>query len=123
MRYLIFPDSPRHAPRVSPPIGLLEMAVMLKNPIMKVQEICQQWRFPMPKYSEVAASMTEFGCECTIIVEGETKTFFGKGRNKKSAKTISAEGALAFIETDKPHLLESPPLPVSCIKDFVVSFL
>ena len=68
----------------------------------------------MPNYSEVAASMTEFGCECTVTVEGETRTFFGKGRNKKSAKTLAAEGALAFIETNKPHLLEEPPLPVSC---------
>ena len=67
----------------------------------------------MPNYSEVAASMTEFGCECTITVEGDTRTFFGKGRNKKSAKTLAAEGALAFIETTKPHLLEPPPLPVS----------
>ena len=93
-----------------------EMAAMLKNPIQKVQEICQQWKFPMPNYSEVAASMTEFGCECTITVEGDTRTFFGKGRNKKSAKTLAAEGALAFIETNKPHLLEPPPLSVSCFK-------
>ena len=92
-----------------------EMAAMLKNPIMKVQEICQQWKFPMPAYAEVPASMTEFGCECTITVEGETRTFFGKGRNKKSAKTLSAEGALAFIEANKPHLLEAPPLPVSFV--------
>lgn len=96
-----------------PPVLSAEMAALLKNPIMKVQEICQQWKFPMPTYAEVPASMTEFGYECTITVEGETKTFFGKGRNKKAAKTLSAEGALGFIEANKPHLLEAPPLPVS----------
>ena len=96
-----------------PPVLSAEMAALLKHPIMKVQEICQQWKFPMPYYSEVPASMTAFICKCTITVEGETRTFFGKGRNKKAAKTLSAEGALAFIEAIKPHLLEAPPLPVS----------
>ncbi|XP_065905202.1 uncharacterized protein [Dysidea avara] len=82
-----------------------------KNPIMKLQEICQQWKFPMPSYTEVAASMTEFGCECTVTLEGETKTYFGKGRNKKTAKTVSAEDAIKYVESTKPHLLQPPPLP------------
>ena len=84
-----------------------------KNPIMKLQEICQQWKFPMPSYTEVAASMTEFGCECTVTLEGETMTYFGKGRNKKTAKTVSAEDAIKYVESTKPHLLQPPPLPVS----------
>ena len=34
-----------------------------KNPISRLQEVCQQWKFPLPAYREAQGSFSEFGTE------------------------------------------------------------
>ncbi len=82
-----------------------------RNPISRLQEICQQWALPPPVYREASGTYSQFGSEVTFTVEGSTVTFNGMGRNKKMAKTRSAEEALIFLAATKPHLLEHPPPP------------
>lgn len=84
-----------------------------KSSIAKLQEICQQWKLPLPIYREAEGSYQEFGTEVTINVEGSPVGFHALGRTKKLSKANVAEKALSYIEKYHPNFLEEPPLPVS----------
>ena len=83
-----------------------------KHPISRLQEICQQWKFPVPVYRESQGSLSQFASEVTLTVEETTLTFKGMGRTKKIGKTRAAEEALTFLAETKSHVLEPPPEPV-----------
>ena len=84
-----------------------------KNPISRLQEIFQQWKYPLPTYREGGGSYSQFGTEVTIMVDGTTHNFSGLGRTKKVNKANAAQEALDYITQNMPHLLEPPPLSVS----------
>ena len=51
-----------------------------------------------------------------MVDEGTTQTTFtfsGLGRTKKVSKANAAQEALDYVTQNMPHLLETPPLPVS----------
>ena len=83
-----------------------------KNPISRLQEVCQQWKFPLPVYREAQGTFSEFGTEVSLTLEGEAVTFYGRGRTKKTSKTCAAQEVLDYVTQTKPHLLEPPPVPV-----------
>lgn len=87
---------------------------MEKNPISRLQEICQQWKQPLPVYRECQGTYSEFGTEITVTIDGEALTFRAKGRTKKVSKANVANEALSYIELHKSYLMEPPPEPVSC---------
>ena len=84
-----------------------------KNAISRLQEVCQQWKFPLPAYREAQGSFSEFGTEVGLTLEAETVTFYGRGRTKKTSKARAAQEVLDYIAQTKPHLLEPPPTVVS----------
>ena len=84
-----------------------------KNPISRLQEICQQWKFPLPVYREAQGTFSEFGTEVSLTLEGEAVAFHGRGRTKKTSKSKAAQEVLNYISETKAHLLEPPPLTVS----------
>ena len=84
-----------------------------KNPISRLQEICQQWKFPLPVYREAQGTFSEFGTEVSLTLEGEPVTFHGRGRTKKTGKSAAAQEVLDYVAQTKPHLLEPPPVAVS----------
>ncbi len=88
---------------------------MQKNPISRLQEICQQWKLPLPSYREAQGTYQEFGSEVTFTTEpgGESVTLYGKARTKKVSKAAAAQAALDYIAEEKPALMEPPPMPVS----------
>ena len=88
-------------------------AALEKNPISRLQEICQQWKFPLPVYREAQGTFSEFGTEVSLTLEGEAVAFHGRGRTKKTSKSKAAQEALNYISETKAHLLEPPPLTVS----------
>lgn len=79
-----------------------------KNPISRLQEICQQWKFPLPMYREAQGTFSLFGTEVSLTLEEEPVTFYGKGRTKKISKSAAAQEVLDYITSTKPHLLEPP---------------
>lgn len=85
-----------------------------KHPISLLQEVCQVWKLPLPKYRECEGSYQEFGTEITFIFD-ETKdekfTYKGLGRTKKASKSNVAQAAVDYISEHKPGLLERPPVP------------
>ena len=83
-----------------------------KNAISRVQEICQQWKFPLPVYREAQGTFSEFGTEINVTLEGEAVTAHGRGRTKKTSKSSAAQNVLDYITKTKPHLLEMPPVQV-----------
>ena len=83
-----------------------------KNPISRLQEVCQQWKFPLPVYREAQGTFSEFWTEVSLTLEGEAVTFYGRGRTKKTSKTCAAQEVLDYVTQTKPHLLEPPPVPV-----------
>ena len=83
-----------------------------KNPISRLQEVCQQWKFPLPAYREAQGSFSEFGTEVGLTLEAEAVTFYGRGRTKKTSKARAAQEVLDYIAQTKPHLLEPPPTAV-----------
>lgn len=83
-----------------------------KNPINRLQEICQQWKVPMPAYCEAQGTFQEFGTEVSLTLEGETATFYGLARTKKSSKAQAAQRALDYVQETMPHFLEPPSLAV-----------
>ena len=83
-----------------------------KNPISRLQEICQQWKFPLPTYREAQGTFSEFGTEVSLTLEGETVTFYGRGRTKKTSKSTAAQEVLDYVAQTKPHLLDPPPAAV-----------
>lgn len=91
------------------------MASMEKatNPIGTLQEICQQWKLPLPVYREAQGNYQEFGTEMTVFLSGETLGFHALGRTKKTSKANVAQRALDFISEYTPRYLRPPPLPVS----------
>ena len=89
------------------------VAALQKNPIGRLQEICQQWKFPLPVYSEAQGTFSEFGAEVSLTLEGEPVTFHGRGRTKKISKSNAAQEVLNYIAKNKAHLLEPPPVTVS----------
>ena len=88
-------------------------AALQKNPISRLQEICQQWKFPLPVYREAQGTFSEFGTEISLTLEGEPVTFHGRGRTKKISKSNAAHEVLNYITKNKTHLLEPPPVTVS----------
>ena len=86
---------------------------MNKNPISRLQEICQQWKFPVPVYSEGEGDFGTFGTELTIHIEDDVVGLQGRGRTKKESKANVALKALEYIENNCPKFLEPPPPPVS----------
>ena len=88
-------------------------AALQKNPISRLQEICQQWKFPLPVYREAQGTFSEFGAEVSLTLEGEPVTFHGRGRTKKISKSNAAQEVLNYIAKNKAHLLEPPPVTVS----------
>ena len=85
----------------------------VKNPISRLQEICQQWKLPMPTYSEGRGNFGFFGTEVSVNIEGDIVQFGAMGRTKKESKTNVAQKVLDFIEQDYPQFLEPPLPPVS----------
>ena len=90
-----------------------EAGPLQKNPVSRVQEMCQQWRLPLPEYRQAQGTFSQFGTEVSLTLEGEPVTFHGRGRNKKASKSAAAQEVLDYVAKSKPHLLEPPPLPVS----------
>ena len=86
-----------------------------KNPISRLQEICQQRKFPLPQYRECQGTYQMFGTVITLtdLEDIDTVSFNGLARTKKASKTAAAAEALLYIRENKPHLLEPPPTPVS----------
>lgn len=89
------------------------MAVVNKNPISRLQEISQQWKFPIPTYREGEGSFDRFGSEITIKIMEDIIGFHAFGRTKKESKANVAQKALDFIEEHYPKLLQPPSIPVS----------
>ena len=86
---------------------------MQKNPISRLQEICQQWKFPLPVYREAQGTFSQFGTEVSISLEEEPVTFHARGRTKKTSKSAAAQEVLDYVAQTKPHLLEPPLVAVS----------
>ena len=86
---------------------------MNKNPISKLQEICQQWKIPVPTYGEGEGGFAHFGTELVIRIEDDMVQFSATGRTKKESKANVAQEALNFIEEHYPKYLEPPILTVS----------
>ena len=86
---------------------------MVKNPISRLQEVFQQWKYPLPSYREAQGTFQEFGTEVTVTIEDQNMTFYAKARTKKTSKANCAQAALDYISQNNPELLEPPPLPVS----------
>ena len=84
-----------------------------KNPVSRVQEMCQQWRFPLPEYREAQGTFSEFGTEVSLSLEGEPATFYARARTKKASKSAAAQEVLDYVTKTKPHLLQPPPVAVS----------
>ena len=91
---------------------MAEGTVLQKNPISRLQEILQQWKYPLPVYREAQGNYQEFGTEVSLTLDDERYTFSGLARTKKTSKANAAQRALDFIAQHKPNLLEPPPLPV-----------
>ena len=91
---------------------MAEGTVLQKNPISRLQEILQQWKYPLPVYREAQGNYQQFGTEVSLTLEEEMYTFYAMGRTKKTSKANAAQEALNFVTQQKPHLLEPPPLPV-----------
>ena len=91
---------------------MAEGTVLQKNPISRLQEILQQWKYPLPVYREAQGNYQQFGTEVSLTLEEETYTFYAMGRTKKISKANAAQEGLNFVTQQKPHLLEPPPLPV-----------
>ena len=87
-------------------------AKLEKNAVTKLQEIAQQWKFPLPVYREAEGNYQQFGTEVTVTIEGEILGFHALGRTKKTSKSAVAEKVLTFLEENYPHVLQPPPLPV-----------
>lgn len=88
--------------------------VQQKHPISQLQEVCQLWKLPVPKYRECEGSYQEFGTEITMTlgdVGDEQITYKALGRTKKTSKTNAAQMALDYITQHKPEMLEKPILP------------
>lgn len=90
-------------------------AVLQKNPISRLQEICQIWKYSVPSYRESEGTYLLFGTEVTLTFDGVTMAFSAVGKNKKESKANAADKALSYIKEEFPHLLELPPLPVRII--------
>ena len=91
---------------------MAEGTVLQKNPISRLQEILQQWKYPLPVYREAQGNYQQFGTEVSLTLEEEMYTFYAMGKTKKTSKANAAQEALNFVTQQKPHLLEPPPLPV-----------
>ena len=91
---------------------MAEGTVLQKNPISRLQEILQQWKYPLPVYREAQGNYREFGTEVSLTLDDERYTFSGLARTKKTSKANAAQKALDFIAQHKPNLLEPPQLPV-----------
>ena len=90
--------------------------VMEKNPISKLQEICQQWKFPMPTYSPMATCEGEgkvfsFETLVSVNIAGNIVKFHATGQNKRESKTKVAQKVLEFIQQHYPQFLVPPPPP------------
>jgi hypothetical protein len=83
-----------------------------KSTISRLNEICQQWKFPLPVYREAEGNYQQFGTEVTLTLEDDVLGFHALGRTKKISKTNVADKAILYIEENYPHLLKPPPLPV-----------
>ena len=99
-----------------PHTKMAEGVVPQKSPISRLQEVCQQWKFSLPTYREAQGTFQEFGTEVSLSVEGESVTFYGRGRTKKLSKANAAQELLEYISQTRPHLLEPPPLAVSPVQ-------
>jgi hypothetical protein len=82
-----------------------------KSTISRLNEICQQWKFPLPVYREAEGNYQQFGTEVTLTLEDDVLGFHALGRTKKISKTNVADKAILYIEENYPHLLKPPPLP------------
>ena len=91
-----------------------------KNPISRLQEVCQQRKFPLPTYREAQGTFSEFGTEVSLTLEGEAVTFYGRARTKKTSKSCAAQEVLDYISQTKPHLLEPPPIAVRWQLKFIL---
>lgn len=87
-------------------------AKLEKSTVNRLQEIFQQWKYPLPIYREAEGTYQQFGTEVTITIDDNIIGFHALGRTKKASKSNVAEKAIAFIEENYPHLLTPPPLPV-----------
>ena len=63
----------------------------------RLQEVCQQWKFPLPVYREAQGTFSEFGTEVSLTLEGEAVTFYGRGRTQRLNFT---EQILALAEKE-----------------------
>ena len=84
-----------------------------KNPISTLLEICQQWKFPTPTYSESEGNFRLFGTQVSVTIKGVMVQFHATGPTKKESKTNVAQKVLEFIEQDYPQFLNPPLQPVS----------
>ncbi len=101
-------------------LGSLESILQGKQPISRLQELCQQRKFPVPTYKETTGTLSQFANEVTMTIEETTVSFTGMGRTKKLAKTKAVEEALMFLAATKPHVLEPLPGPVSVQLHYVI---
>ena len=103
------------------PTWLIQME-SASNPVGRLQEICQQWKLPLPCYREGEGSYQHFGTEVTLTIAGEKFGFHSLGRTKKLSKANVAQNALDFISEHVPRYLQPPPLPVSYAQWSIPSF-
>lgn len=92
--------------------GAMTSDLVQKNPISRLQEICQVWKLPLPKYKECEGSYQEFGTEVSTHLDTseEPVMFKALGRTKKTSKANVAQKALDYIREHRPALLEAPPI-------------
>ena len=85
-----------------------------KNPISRVQEICQQWKFPLPVYREAQGTFSEFGTEVSLTLEGELGRHLLWPSQDQEDEQVQrrTRGPGLYITKTKPHLLEPPPAAV-----------
>jgi len=57
-----------------------------KNPISRLQEILQQWKYPLPVYREAQGNYQEFGTEISLTLDDERYTFSGLAKTTRPAK-------------------------------------
>ena len=48
---------------------MAEGTVLQKNPISRLQEILQQWKYPLPVYREAQGNYQEFGTEVSLTLD------------------------------------------------------
>jgi len=65
-----------------------------KIPISRLQEILQQWKYPLPVYREAQGNYQEFGTDVSLTLDDERYTFSGLAKTTRPAKLTRHRGLL-----------------------------